>query len=114
MTSRRAKRRADQPRLVQQLPTGDELWQLSTPQGNVLHVLPAIDDAWPPELKSAVARRRRAILSGRCDCGARFRVLGGDTAGVMHAGMEHERDCPASDDHCMELLRRWRTNGGKR
>jgi hypothetical protein len=112
MTSRRAQRRAAQPRLIHQLPTGDELWQLSTPLGDVLHVLPAIDDAWPPELKNAVARRRRATLSGRCACGARFRVLGQDAAGVMHAGMEHERDCPASDDHCTELLRRWRTNGG--
>jgi hypothetical protein len=68
MTSRRAQRRAAQPRLVQQLPTGDELWQLTTPLGDVLHVLPAIDDAWPPELKNAVARRRRATLSGRCEC----------------------------------------------
>jgi hypothetical protein len=112
VTGRRAKRRADQPRLVQQLPSGDELWQLTTPLGDVLHVLPAINDAWPAELKGAVARRRQATLSGRCDCGAQFRMLGQDAAGVMHAGMEHERGCPASDDYCIELLTRWRANGG--
>src|SRR5687768_10969066 len=107
MTSRRVKRRDAQPRLVQQLSTGDELWQLSTSLGAVLHVLPAIDDAWPPELSSAVARHRRATLSGRCECGARFQVRGRDAAGLIHAAMEHERDCPASDHHCIELLSRW-------
>jgi hypothetical protein len=65
-----------------------EMWA----KGRVMFGVPVIREDYPAELKTALARRRRAMLDGQCECGARVRA--------SRAGTEvrHEHDCIASDD----------------
>jgi hypothetical protein len=67
---------------------GQELWRV----GDVLHVVPILKDAYPDELKAAIDRRRRAAMTGKCDCGSTWQVL---RRGRVQ--MAHEDDCPAAD-----------------
>lgn len=61
--------------------------------GRVLLVLPALLDDYPSPIKDAVDRRRRAALTGRCDCGA-TRHLTRRNKLVLN----HEAACNASDE----------------
>jgi hypothetical protein len=87
--------------------TGDfEVWAL----GRVAFVVPAINDAMPPDLKDALATRRAAMLTGTCACGAQMLLTidpGGHPAAVR---MDHEVDCAAHDRQVRDLLNRhgWR------
>lgn len=66
--------------------------------GPVLISVPVLRDDYPPDLKNAIDRRRRAGLTGRCDCGA-VRHL------TRKGGLElqHEDDCPATDERLDEI-----------
>lgn len=76
------------PRLVG-LTGGQECWMV----GTVMHVVPVLRDDYPADLKAAVDRRRRASLTGRCDCGATWQVLRRG-----HVDMRHEDGCTATDE----------------
>lgn len=90
-----AQGRQVQPRLVGAY-AGQEAWMV----GPVLHIIPILRDAYPQDLKAAVDRRRRAALTGRCDCGAVWAIDRG------RAHMAHEDGCPAIDDVLFEIGRR--------
>lgn len=75
---------------------GSEAWKV----GPVLCVVPTILDAYPAELKTAIDRRRRATLTGRCDCGARRQITGKGFA------VEHEEECPATDGNVIGIAAR--------
>jgi hypothetical protein len=99
---------AEQPRLLETI--GHlEVWLVD----GVMHVLPALRDDMPADLKNALSRRRRASLTGRCDCGARTVVHGGrrlrdlQPGEVVRGSMAHERDCTASDAGIAELVERF-------
>ncbi|MCT7353618.1 hypothetical protein N4P33_15760 [Streptomyces sp. 15-116A] len=62
--------------------------------GDALVLVPVLLDRYPPELKAAVDRRRRASLTGSCDCGGGRRL--DRKSRVVHT---HENDCPAADDN---------------
>jgi len=64
-----------------------EMWQ----RGEVLFGVPVIREDYPAELKTALARRRRAMLEGRCECGAVLAVR--RQGAVVH----HQDGCIASD-----------------
>jgi hypothetical protein len=81
------------PRLVG-THAGQEMWAT----GPVLHVIPALRDDYPGEIKAAIDLRRRAALSGVCDCGGRWDL---DRHGLL--GFGHEPGCPAIDDVLFEL-----------
>lgn len=66
--------------------------------GRVLLVVPVLRDDYPPPIKVAIDRRRRAALLGSCDCQATYRI----TRRVQLA-LEHEDDCPASDHNLTAL-----------
>jgi hypothetical protein len=70
----------------------------------VLFILPALTEGEHPEVLSAIERRRRASITGRCDCGARRRLTGGPQP---HLCFEHEFDCPAGDERLAELFERY-------
>jgi len=67
---------------------GTELWMV----GKILAGIPVLRDDYPADVKDAVDRRRRATLSGRCDCGARRQLVG---HGLVFA---HEPGCVAGDE----------------
>lgn len=60
---------------------------------NALVLVPVLRDDYPDDLKAAIDRRRRASLTGSCDCGATRRLNRGN-----RVTYEHETDCPASED----------------
>jgi hypothetical protein len=78
------------------LSSGDEVWGV----GKIGMVLPAIEDRYPPALKSALARRRSASMSGQCDC----REVVWEVTGFMLV-FRHADDCPATDDNIDRLLK---------
>jgi hypothetical protein len=75
---------------------GYEMWV----KGGVMFGLPIIAEDYPADLKTALDRRRRATLAGRCECGA---VLGVRRAGTV---MHHQDGCIASDDSLDEIAAR--------
>lgn len=75
-------------------------------RGSTLYVLPDIDDRLPADLKNAIARRNKATVTGRCDCGARIEITS-RAGGVINATMAHENDCPAGSERFFELLAGW-------
>ena len=70
--------------------------------GETLFVLPTFRDSMSPTLKSALDRRRRASLAGRCDCRARLGIVDLDR---HRAEIAHEADCPTGDTLLAPLLR---------
>ncbi|RAY13608.1 hypothetical protein DPM19_18185 [Actinomadura craniellae] len=84
------------PQFAESLGPIFEAWQV----GPMLLVIPALRDDYPPEVKAAFDRRRRATLTGRCDCGGTRAARRGR---VVH---EHELDCPARDEAFGEICRR--------
>lgn len=82
------------PKLVSVLPNGGEVWV----RDRVMFVLPSIPDGASEDLKNALERRRRATLTGRCDCGAVVTVT---AAGINVA---HKSGCPASDEVIRHLI----------
>jgi hypothetical protein len=104
VTSRRAQRR--NLRFVRQLGP-DDVYASGPERGGILQVVPGLRDDHPAEVKNALDRRRRADLTGRCDCGARMGQLCRTPDGMLHATFEHENDCPASNDLLRELFRRY-------
>jgi len=80
--------------------------------GRVAYVLPVVSEQLAPQLLEAVVCRRLAALEGRCPCGAtvtlpnraerRRAVREGRT---LTTTVEHEPDCPASDDRLAALAR---------
>jgi hypothetical protein len=94
-----------QPRFVRQI-THSTFGKLDLFQrGPVVFAIPALDDSWPSEIKNAVDRRRRATLSGRCDCGNSVGPITGDGQN-LYRQLEHEDDCPANDEQIVALFRR--------
>jgi len=83
--------------------------------GRVAYVLPVASEELPPQLREAVLRRRLAALEGRCPCGATVtlpnraeRRRAARDGRQLSTTVEHEADCPASDDRIAALV------GGKR
>lgn len=82
------------PRYVRTLPNGSECWM----RGRIMFVIPPLVDDYPDPIKAAIDRRRRASLSGQCDCGA--------VAAINRRGsveMNHEDVCDATDRALDEL-----------
>jgi hypothetical protein len=61
---------------------------------DALVLVPVLRDDYPTDLKAAVDRRRRASLTGTCDCGGGRRLDRKNR--VIHT---HEDGCTASDDN---------------
>lgn len=72
--------------------------------GPILVIVPALRDDYPAEVKDAFDRRRRATLTGRCDCGGGRTVQRGR---IIH---QHERDSrdDVIDDLCRRHAGTWR------
>jgi len=66
--------------------------------GTTLFLIPVLLDDYPPAIKAAIDRRRRASLTGRCDCGAERRV-----GRKNRLVIEHETDCDATDERLDEI-----------
>jgi hypothetical protein len=82
----------------------DEVWQ----RGKMLLLIPAIRDKYPAGLKNAIGRRRRAVLTGQCECGARQQVSKKGTSlvpGRTGVVMDHSYGCIATTESIGELLR---------
>jgi hypothetical protein len=86
---------------VSEYSNGFESWAV----GRVLFIVPTIRDSMNPKLKSALDRRRRATLTGTCDCGARRKIVDHRHGGGARMQMAHEADCPAGDTVLAPLLR---------
>jgi hypothetical protein len=80
--------------------------ELDSSSKTVLLVLPALRDDWPGELKAAVELRRRAMLTGRCDCGGRRPVAVLDRGEVQLTTFRHEDDGAATDASLRALFER--------
>lgn len=77
-----------EPRHLRTLANGSEVWM----RARMMLVLPPLVDDYPDPIKDAIDRRRRASLTGRCDCGACWGITRrGDLA------MGHEAGCDATD-----------------
>lgn len=81
--------------------------------GKVSHILPLVREDWPADIKSAIAMRREAVISGRCKCGGVLILPTPEEARtskrlrqVGHAEMHHTLDCPAGDDNLRPALRK--------
>ena len=81
--------------------TGDEDIVL---KGEVMYVVPRPMPGMAEELAEAIARRRRATLDGRCECGGR-RHTGASRTGHVMGTFLHEEDCPAHDRAIAALVR---------
>lgn len=70
-----------------------EVWR----RGSAIFALRPIQEGDSAELAAAVRIRNQATLSGACpECGAVMTL-----SGVLAATMNHEADCPASDDNLL-------------
>jgi len=76
--------------------------------------LPSISDDLPSEMKSALAVRREATLTGACECGATFsypsqaeRREAQRQGQPLHCTMEHEEHCRVTDDGISEIAARF-------
>jgi hypothetical protein len=76
-----------------------------------LAVVPTIDERLPPEIREGIARRRLMATGQACPCGARpiqlsratrrrieARKRKGLPGEVINVVIEHEDDCPATND----------------
>lgn len=76
---------------------GQDIYQV----GPTVVAIPILRDDYPPELKDAIDRRRRAGLTGRCDCGAVRQLT---RKGRLQ--YDHEPSCDASDFRVEEIASR--------
>ncbi len=91
----------DQPAtLVADLPGGGELWK----RGEVAFVVAGVPATAPPAIRAALDRRRRATLTGRCECGGRLHLRRMMAAATNHQAVVHEADCPAGDHNLAALI----------
>jgi hypothetical protein len=75
----------------------------------VVAILPVIPDDAPDPVREGLARRRIAIVEGRCPCGVRIdfsTVTPGDV--VQSMPLPHRDHCPARDRHVRRALKRWK------
>ena len=95
MSNGRSFRRRLRARYVETSPDGrHELWK----DGRTAYVVPALREDEPPAERNAIAVRREATLTGRCQCGAEWHWGGVDELGLGHLVMEHEDDCAVVAD----------------
>jgi hypothetical protein len=87
-----------------------EAWLEDSPTGLVLCIIPSPDAELPAEITDALDRRRRAILTGRCDCGAVVELPGVQKGGVTCVTFVHEEDCPAGNERLTELFDKYQLN----
>ena len=82
--------------------------------GGEVHLVAALDPAWPPEVAAAFDRWRQAGLRGACDCGATADLDAPsapwpahvrDTP-VLEATMPHAPGCPAGEQAVAEVFAR--------
>ncbi len=97
---------ASTPTYVGPAPGGGEIWRA----GPVALVVAGIPFGAPPELAQAMARRRDASLTGRCQCGGRRHLLRATHTGSIMA-VVHREDCPATDAAVVEAVEAWRRAG---
>jgi hypothetical protein len=78
--------------------------------GRVAYVMPNIDGDYPEELKQALLTRREATITSVCRCGARMLLPSREVrreakrrGEILRPKMEHEYDCPASDEGLLEI-----------
>lgn len=90
---------------------GQAFWTVEGSRIGVLMMAP--EPSWPPEIHDAYMRRRDANLFGRCACGAVAEPYFRDARGMTHNRLEHEYDCPASDELFTELLEGWWRSAGQ-
>jgi hypothetical protein len=83
-----------EPHYERTLSNGCEVWL----RGPIMLVLPPLVDDYPAPIKAAIDRRRRASLSGCCDCGALW-----DITRRGQLDMEHEEGCDATDNALDDL-----------
>lgn len=79
--------------------------------GRVAYVLPVVSEGSPAPVREAVVRRRLAALEGRCPCGATVtlpnrerRRRAAREGRTLTTTVQHEPDCPASDDRLVALV----------
>ena len=79
-------------------------------KGSVLYIVPRVLPGMADELAEAIARRRRATLDGRCECGGRRHTGNSRPGHLMGGTFLHEEDCPAHDRAIAALVLRtgWR------
>jgi hypothetical protein len=68
-------------------------------------VVPEIPEDAPARVREGLARRRLAVTTGRCPCGARLDLPATPSGTVTHVTLEHEPDCPAIDPALEQLVR---------
>lgn len=73
---------------------GQDFYQV----GPAVFLIPVLRDDYPPAVKTAIDRRRRAALTGRCDCGAERQLTRRNRIVI-----EHEAECTASDERLDEV-----------
>lgn len=80
-------------------------WRRQLNRGPVVFVLPDLAEDLPPRVLEGIARRRLCAITGRCPCGAEMPAVVPFPGHVVHVAMEHEADCPATDDAIGEAMR---------
>lgn len=84
-----------------------EFITLTLPNGShALYVSEAIRETDPPAVREGIARRRVLATTGQCPCGAAspFDPSRISAALVMEA-IQHESDCPATDENLARAMR---------
>lgn len=91
-------------------------WDLTTRDvpgiGRVAFVQPVVSESMGPELREAIALRRIATIEGRCPCGAVLYLPNREArrkakrdGRQLHATVQHEPSCDATDDRIIALVR---------
>lgn len=68
----------------------------------VVFALAKLSEDLSPAVRSALAIRREAMISGQCRCGAVLELVAAD-GGVAEGRMAHADDCPAGDEALARL-----------
>jgi len=76
------------------------------PKRGALLTVEIPDDA-PPALREGLARRRLVATTGRCPCGAVLELPDLVPGALTVAAVEHEPDCPATDEAIAEAMAEW-------
>jgi len=66
-----------------------------------------IPDGASPALREGLARRRLVATTGRCPCGAVLELPDLIPGALTVAAVEHEPNCPATDEAIAEAIEGW-------
>lgn len=86
----------------------DEVLVFDAPNGErCVAVVMVIPEGAPTAVQEGIARRRLFVMTWECPCGAKLDYSEVQRGQVNTPRVEHEDDCPATDENLRGAIQRW-------